>query len=221
MRLHPHRPVAPPRATVHEHEGEWSLAEQCLGRSHPLVTSLGRSEIVRRQLLTVTAVQAAGLIWFLGGWSFGLSLAIGAGVAQAALACRLALLRTSRRGLCLEMIAHGGEWLPLVCVERVCRSLMDTRALERLAGSIDELVLAAGCPGVPALLSQPLADRRVIRSVAPELRQVAALLRSGPAVQGVALVEWLLTSPATPLYGREVEPLRQELRRARYLLTPD
>lgn len=29
----------------------------------------------------------------------------------------------------------------------------------------------------------------------------------------------LITSPATPLYGTEVEPLRQELRRARYLLT--
>lgn len=221
MRLHLHRSAAPPRATVHEHQGERSLAEQCLGPSHAIVRSLGRSEIVRRQLLTVTAVQGAGLVWFLGDWSFGLSLAIGAGVAQAVLACRLGLLRLFRRGLCVEVIAHGGEGLPLACIERVCRRLLDGRALERLASSIDELVLAAGCPGAPALLSQPLADRRVIRAVAPELRQVAALLRSGPAVQGVALVEWLLTSPATPLYGSEVEPLRQALRRARYLLTPD
>ena len=37
-------------------------------------------------------------------------------------------------------------------------------------------------------------------------------------IGGVALVEWLLTSAATPLYGSEVEPLRQELRRAVYLL---
>jgi hypothetical protein len=71
-------------------------------------------------------------------------------------------------------------------------------------------------PGAP----QPLADVRVIRAVASELREVAGLLRGGrPAVEGVALVEWLLTSPATPLYGTEVELLRQELRRARYLLT--
>jgi hypothetical protein len=219
MRLHLHRPAAPHQATVHGYEGERSLAEQRLGAGHPLVSSLGSSEIALQQLATVTAVQAAGLVWVLGGWSFGLPLAIGAAVAQAVIACRLALLRMFRRGPCLEVIAHGGEGLPLACIERVCRRLLDGRALERLASSIDELVLAAGCPGGPALLSQPLADRRVIRAAAPELRQVAALLRSGPAVQGVALVEWLLTSPATPLYGTEVEPLRQELRRARYLLT--
>jgi hypothetical protein len=35
----------------------------------------------------------------------------------------------------------------------------------------------------------------------------------------VALVEWILTSAATPLYGQSIEPLRQELGRARYLLT--
>jgi hypothetical protein len=63
-----------------------------------------------------------------------------------------------------------------------------------------------------------LADARVIRATAPELREVAGLLRAGPPAQGVALVEWLLTSPATPLYGAEVDPLRQELGRARYLL---
>jgi hypothetical protein len=34
----------------------------------------------------------------------------------------------------------------------------------------------------------------------------------------VAAVELLLTSSSTSLYGNEVEPLRQELRRARYLL---
>ena len=221
MRLHLHRPAAPPRATVHEHEGERSLAEQWLGASHPLVSSLGRSEVALQQLVTVTAVQAAGLVWFLGDWSFGLSLTIGAAVAQAAFACRLALLRTFRGDLCLAVIADGGAELPLPCIERVCRRLLDTRVVERLASSIDELVLAAGCRGAPALLSHPLADRRVIRAVAPELRQVAELLRSAPAVRGVALVEWLLTSSATPLYGSEVEPLRQELRRARYLLTPD
>ena len=58
----------------------------------------------------------------------------------------------------------------------------------------------------------------MIREAAPELRHVADLLRAGPAVRGVALVEWLLTSAATPLYGSEVEPLRQELWRAVYLL---
>jgi hypothetical protein len=73
-------------------------------------------------------------------------------------------------------------------------------------------------PALPA--ARPLTDVRVIRATAPELGQAASLLRSDPGVRGVALVERLFTTLDTPLYGREVEPLRQELRPARYLLTP-
>jgi hypothetical protein len=133
--------------------------------------------------------------------------------------CRIALLRNGRRDLCLELVVRGGERLPLACVERLRRDLLDRRALGRLASSIDELVRAAGQAGSRSQLIHPLADRRVVRAVAPDLREVASLLRGAPAVQGVALVEWLLTSPATPLYGSEIEPLRAELRRARYLMT--
>jgi hypothetical protein len=219
MRLHLHRP-APRTAAADKRDGEPLLAEMWLGSGHPLVRTLASAEIASRQVVTVTALQAAGVVWFLGDWSFGLSLAIGAGVAQAALVCRVAMLRTSTRDLCLELIADGGARLPLPCIERLCRDLLDRRSLERLASSIDELVWAAGHGAQPVLV-RPLADRRVIRAVASDLRSVAPLLRGDPAVEGVALVEWLLTSPASPLYGSEVEPLRQHLGRARYLMTPD
>jgi hypothetical protein len=183
------------------------------------VRSLSRSETACQQLVTVTAAGAAGVVWFVGGWSFGLSLAIGAAVAQAMFACRIAVLRGGRRDLCLELVVRGGEQLPLACVERLRRDLLDRRTLERLASSIDDLVRAATKPGSRPELIHPLAERRMIRAVAADLREVASLLRGDPAVQGVALVEWLLTSPATPLYGSELEPLRAELRRARYLMT--
>jgi hypothetical protein len=189
-----------------------------LGAGHPLVQSLSRSETACRQLVTVTAAGAAGGVWYVGDWSFGLSLAIGAAIVQAWLACRLTVLRFGRRDLCLELVLRGGERLPLACVERLRRDLLDRRALGRLASSIDELVRAAGASGSRPQLIHPLADRRVIRAVTPDLREVASLLRGDPAVQGVALVAWLLTSPATPLYGPELEPLRAELRRARYLM---
>lgn len=56
----------------------------------------------------------------------------------------------------------------------------------------------------------------------PELRRIASLLRrDGTSLQGVAAAELLLTGAATPLYGSDVEPLRQELRRASYLLAID
>jgi hypothetical protein len=62
-------------------------------------------------------------------------------------------------------------------------------------------------------------DARVVRPVALERRQIAALLEHDrPSLQGVAAIEQLLAGPDTPLYGSEVEPLLQELRRVSYLL---
>jgi hypothetical protein len=221
MRLHLHRPAARHRTrVVAGRDDERSLAQRLLGPHHPLVRSLGRSQTACEQLVTVTTVQAAGVVWFLGDWRFGLSVSIGAAVAQGVLACRVAVLRSLRRDMCLELIAGGGARLPLPSIERTCTRLLDRRALERLACSIDDLVRSAHPRSTPSLGGHPLAERRVIRAVGPELCEVASLLRSDPAVRGVALVEWLLTSPASPLYGHEVESLRQELRRARYHLAP-
>jgi hypothetical protein len=156
-----------------------------------------------------------------------LSLLIGAAVAGGLFAvagglfaCRIALLRHGRRKACLALIIQRGERLPLPCVERRRRSLLKRKALEGLASSIDDLVRAATQTGSRSALTQPLADRRVIRAVSADLCEVAALLRGDPAVQGVAVVEWLLTSPATPLHASEVEPLREQPGRARYLVTP-
>ena len=82
------------------------------------------------------------------------------------------------------------------------------------------MVRTAGHPVPRAASARPLFDGRVVRPVAPELRQIGALLRGDrPSLQGVAAVERLLTGPDTPLYGSEVTPLRQELRRVRYLLS--
>jgi hypothetical protein len=51
------------------------------------------------------------------------------------------------------------------------------------------------------------------------LREIAGLLRAdAPPLRGVALVERLTASGASPLHGADVESLREELRRARYPL---
>jgi hypothetical protein len=61
---------------------------------------------------------------------------------------------------------------------------------------------------------------RVIDAVAGDLRRTAAELRAGAAsARGVALAEGLVTRGDSPLHGREPEPLREELRRIRYLLS--
>lgn len=221
MRPHFLRPsAAHERPAAAERVGsERSVAEALLGAGHPLVGLLGRFETAFEQLVYVTAIQAAGLVFFASHMAFGLSLAIAAVVVQLGLGCRIAALRTYRREICLELIVEGHATLPLPCIERSCRRLLDGRTPELLARWIDDIVATAVRPPKPPA-PRPLTDARVIRETAPELRQVAALLRADPAVRGVALIEWLLTSAATPVYGRDVEPLRQELRRACYLLIP-
>jgi hypothetical protein len=67
--------------------------------------------------------------------------------------------------------------------------------------------------------ARPVFSAHVVRSVGPELRAIAEqLTAAAPGVRGVALIDRLLHSGASPLYGSEVEPLRRELGRARYLL---
>jgi hypothetical protein len=121
--------------------------------------------------------------------------------------------------VCLELIVAGRERLPLACVSREWRRLLNPRTVKQLAGSVDEILrVVAQRPPMHAA-ARPIFHIPVIRRVAPELRQVASLLRRvRPCVRGVAAVERLLTSGDSPLYGVELESLRQELGRVRYLL---
>jgi hypothetical protein len=221
MRSFFHPPFAAHRrpGTVGRPGGDRSVAEGLLGAGHPLVGALRGSETGFEQLVWVTAVQAAGVVFLFGEHRFGLFLVIAALVVQVALGCRLAALRARRRELCLELIVGGRQGLPLACLERESRRLLERRTVERLATSVDEIVKIAARPLPLHPANRPLFDVCVIRRVAPELRQIRSLLRgAAPCARGVAAVEWLLTSSATPLYGPEVEPLRRELGRARCLL---
>jgi len=59
----------------------------------------------------------------------------------------------------------------------------------------------------------------VLAAVKPQLRDLVQSLRAdGAGVRGVAMLDRLITSGASPLYGRRVGPLRDELGRIRYLL---
>jgi len=221
MRFLFHSPFAAhqPTGTAGQSGNDRTVAEGLLAASHPLVGALRGSETAFEQLVWVAAVQAAGVVLLFGDHRFGLLLASAAAVVQVALVCRLAALRARRRDLCLDLIIGGSQGMPLACLERESRRLLEPRRLERLATSVDEIVTIAARPLALHPANRPLFNVSVIRPVAPELRQIASLLRGGaPCARGVAAVEWLLTSPASPLYGPEVEPLRQALGRARYLL---
>lgn len=60
---------------------------------------------------------------------------------------------------------------------------------------------------------------RIVAQVADELRELGAVLRAGGvSARGVASLERLVSHATSPLYGRDVAALRDELRRAQELL---
>lgn len=195
-----------------------AFAEATLGQSHPLTAVLRSSQTAKEQALAIAAVQIADFILLLQHAPLALPLALACGAVQIALGLRIAYLTWRRREICRQLIADGREQLPLPAVQRELRRLGGAQCQVALAQSIDrladEVAQARSRPG-----NRPIYHRCVLRAVTEPLHEIARLLRSGDApVRGVAQVESLLTSGGSPLYGAEVEPLREELARARYFL---
>jgi hypothetical protein len=113
-----------------------------------------------------------------------------------------------------ELIIAGRGGLPLPVLERERRRLQRPRRRGDFADALEDLVRAAErWPRIVPTV-RPVFDPRQVRAAAPDLCAIAARLRaSAVAVRAVARVERLLTSGASPLYGREAEALRHELMR--------
>jgi hypothetical protein len=195
------------------------MAEVLVGASHPLVGVVHGLKTARDQVLVVAAIQMVAAILLYEKAPFAVPLVIAGGVVQATLGCRLAVLRSRKRDACRELIIRGGDWLPLAAVERESRRLRSVRRQARFARGLEEIADIADRRRFQSPGAAVVCHVRVLRPVVPQLREIACLLLSGgAAVRGVALVEWLLIFGDSPLYGTQVEPLRQDLGRARYLL---
>ena len=195
-------------------------ASALLGAEHPLVRALDALAALTRQTLAVTGALAACALAAAAGATWARAAALGAAVVLVVLAALAAALLRQARRRALDLIAEGREWLPLAAVAHERRRLLRPRTRARLASGLAEVLEEALIPrAVPVASASLLADARVLRENASELCAVAALVRTAPAsAGGVALVERLLTDGCSPLYGKEVGPLREELRRARFLL---
>jgi hypothetical protein len=212
-RLHRQGPVAPHRA------GAGRSAEALLGAGHPLVAVLYAYGETVAGIVAVAAVQLGALaLWWVNA-SYARALAIGAGVVQLALGLRWASLRAQRRDQCLELVIAGREHLPLTVVARERQRLDGPRCHAQLATSLEQLAAMSVQRRRWGERQHPICSRRVLAAVEPQLRDIAARLRDGGVdVRGVALLDRLVTSGASPLYGREARPLREELARGRYWL---
>jgi hypothetical protein len=209
-RLHRKGPVKARRT------GAGPAAEVLLGAGHPLVAVLYACGATVEGIVAVAAVQVGALaLWWVNA-SYARALAIGAGVVQVALCLRWASLRVQRRELCLELVIAGREHLPLAVVARERQRLDDPRCQAQLATSLEHL---AAMPVQRRERQRPICSRRVLAAVEPQLRDIAARLRAGGVEpRGVALLDRLVTSGSSPLYGEVIGALRNELARGRYWL---
>jgi hypothetical protein len=194
-------------------------ARSLLGADHPLARVSERLGVLRDQSLAVGAVLFASLVALMAGEAAASWVVIAATVVQAALAFASALLAQTRHDCVLDVILDGRGGLPLVAVQRQRRRLIDPAHRAFLARWLDGLRHDAQrpIPRVPA--ARPVYSVGVIAAVAPDLQQIAKLLHSNHAgLRGIALTERLLRDGTSPLYGQDVELLRQELHRIRLLL---
>lgn len=164
------------------------------------------------------AVAAFGLGALVYG---GRPLLVAGGLVELALCIRWLVIRGSVRDVCLAMISRGEGQARVESLVRARVRLDSPRHRDMLASSLEAVIRILDQRPARVAASRPLFRPWVVRPFAPELRAIAELLRSGGGVRGVAVVERLLTSGESPLYGRDLEPLRIELRRARYLLEAD
>ena len=212
----------PSRGLVAQLAAECAAADRLLGAEHPLAESLRSFRTATEQLLTATVAAAAGAGLVLGGAPVGAPVIIGAVLVGLWVGGRLALLAEQRRDICREMIIERRAPRALASVEREWERVDDPDNRARLADSLERVARLAASTSAGPPTSRPYFSARLVGKMAPELREIAALVRSGTSgVAGVALVERLVSSPGSPLYGEAERVLRDELARVRSrLLNP-
>jgi hypothetical protein len=192
-----------------------------LPSDHPLA---GASEALRctaRQWNHVAAVVVGSGIARAEGGRWASSLVCSAGGVLVVLSLLLTVRIQARRDRVADVILEGREDLPVAIVQRERRRLVSEGNRAGLARSLQEMARDASAPGNGRVrLVPPLFQPKVVAQVAGELRELGAVLRAGGvSARGVASLERLVSHATSPLYGRDVVALRNELHRARELLT--
>lgn len=192
-------------------------AAAVLGAGHPLVDVVAKLRTCTEQLLAIAIVHLLAVsLW---AWRAGPAVALVAGAIASELAfgLRIFLLRQSRRDLCLDLIVAGREALPVPAIAAERRRLSTPGYASQLARCLRQLVSPPSA-GAILLTARPPISARMVDELAPELRELDRRLRDEQvSCRAIALVEQLISSPFSPLYGTDSDALRRELGRVRFL----
>lgn len=192
-------------------------AASLLGATHPVAVVLARCETARVRMLVLAGAHVAGLLLWWSSPTVGAALVAGAAAAELVLGCDLFLPHEERRTACREVIAAGAESFALPSVAREWDRLASTRHQEQLSESIVRLATRASVADAMPTTRVPL-DANIRREAGGDLAEVGRLLAAHRlSVRAAAIIEQLLCSPGSPLYGTDSDRLRRELARVRYL----
>jgi nucleotide-binding universal stress UspA family protein len=202
-------PVNPPRRDPVQ-----GSAAALLGPDHPLARGETlRGDLWRQSVVTAAAVFA-GAVGTATGRGWGLLLLVAAATVQLGLAIGLTLHAQLQRERARELIIAGRTDLAPPVLHREQRRLNRSRRRRSLARALDDVVRTAERRPTVVPRSRPIVDPGQARAAAAQLRTIAARLRANAVnAPAVARVERLLTSGASPLYGRERDELLRELKR--------
>jgi hypothetical protein len=167
----------------------------------------------------VAAVFLGGAAALYEGSAAAPALIVAAAATQLLLAGRAVVVRESRRTHVLDLISEGHAALPIPAVEHMCLRLRRAHHRRRLAQSVEAVVDSeiGGFDVVTTPWRFMRAD--LIAPVQHELIEIAALLRDDDAgLPGIAMIERLLRDGTSSLHGRNLQVLREDLRRTRFLL---
>ena len=191
-----------------------------LRSDHPLLRATEAVHYMGRQWVHVAAVLTGGVIARIEGREWAGPVACSAASVLLILTVLLAAHKQRERDCATELVLEGHEAIPIVAVQRQRRRLLSGQTRNGLAGNLEDLIRQAASPSRVQMRVTPLPfEPRVVRLVAGELRDVIGLLRAEEvSARGVARAERLVERAVSPLYGRDVGALREELCRVRDLL---
>lgn len=191
-----------------------------LRRDHPLAHASEAVRCTGQQWSHVAALLVGSVIARAQGGRWASGLMVSAGGVLVVWSVLLLVRLQARRDCVLDAILEGDEDLPVAAVQRERGRLVSARNRVGLARSLEDLAREATAPRTGrARLVPTLFEPRVVAQVTDELTELGAIVRSeAVSARGVARVERLVRHATSPLYGRDVAALHEELCRVRELL---
>jgi hypothetical protein len=185
-----------------------------LDAGHPLLRASEAVAYTWRQCLYVAAVLIGSVIGLIQTDRWVMPLAYSSAGVLLVLTGLLFAHVQRERDCALTLILEGRETLGIAPVERQRKRLLAKRTRKRIVDDLEEAVRHASRPACLVSLTPPRFEPSVIGALTRELHRVMRLLGDeGCSARAVASAERLVEQELSPLYGRDVDALRDELRR--------